>query len=91
MEAWSLPAASLAVFIALLIWASRLIRRRTGRSRLRGPRGLVTLAVGVAVSMTFLETFVSLSRPWMSVLAGVVAGLWSLIAQGLFGEKTSAT
>jgi len=91
MNAWSLPAASLVVSIALLIRASRLIRRRTGRVRLRGVRGLVILALGVAVSMTFLENFVSLSRPWMSVLAGIVAGLWSLTAQALFGEKISTT
>jgi len=45
----------------------------------------------VAVSITFLENFVSLSRPWMSVLAGIVAGLWSLTAQALFGEKISTT
>jgi hypothetical protein len=90
MDAWSVPAASLVFFIALLIWASRLVRRRTGRARLRGIRGLLTLAIGVAVSMTFLENFVSLSRPWMLMLAGVVAGLWSLIAQALFGEKSSA-
>jgi hypothetical protein len=38
---------------------------------------LVILALGVAVSMT--------------VLAGIVAGLWSLTAQALFGEKISAT
>jgi hypothetical protein len=91
MDAWSLPALSLAVFIVMLIWASRLVRRITGRRRLRGARALVTLAVGVAVSMTLVESFVALGRPWMSVLAGVVAGLWSLIAQALFGEKTAAT
>jgi hypothetical protein len=91
MDAWSLPALSLAVFIVMLIWASRLVRRITGRTRLRGARALVTLAVGVAVSITLVENFVALGRPWMSVLAGVVAGLWSLIAQALFGEKTTAT
>ena len=89
MNEWVVPVVSLVAFIVLLVPTSRLVQRATGRSaRLRGA-GLVTLAGGVFVSMMLLGAIVPLTRPWSSVAAGVVAGLWVLVAQALFGEKTS--
>lgn len=88
MEAWVLPAVALVLFTALTIWASLLIRKKTGRVRPRGPRAVATLVVGVAAVMTCVESFAPLGRPWMPVLAGVVAGVWSLVTQALFGDKT---
>jgi hypothetical protein len=87
MNEWVVPVVSLVAFIVLLVPASRLVQRATGRRDRLGGVGLVTLAGGVFVSMMLLGAIVPLPLPWSSVAAGAVAGLWCLVAQALFGEK----
>jgi hypothetical protein len=88
MSAWIVPVILLITFFVLLVPASRLVQRMTGRSTRLSVAGLVSLAAGVGVSTSLVETFVSLGRPWRLFLAVVTAGLCGLAAQALFGKKT---
>jgi O-antigen ligase len=90
MSPWTLPVIVMLGFVALFVAASRLVWKATGRSFRRSRSTLVTVAVGIVVSMSLLEALIALDRPWRAVLAGVIAGLLNLAAQALFGAKTSS-
>ena len=80
-----------AVCIVALAPLSQLVQRKTGRKGV-GPGAsaigyYVVLGAGVGTSIVLLAPLFAQGMWGMAALAGVVAGVWSVVAQAFFGEK----
>ena len=80
-----------AVCIVALVPLSQLVQRVTGRKGV-GPGAsaigyYVVLGAGVAASILLLAPLFAEGMWAKAALAGIVACVWSIVAQAIFGEK----
>ena len=91
MNDWVLAAIAIAMILAALHYASKLLTRVTGRS-MGGMGNLRSFTASLALmlgGMTLVSAVVPLSRPLKYVAYAIVMGIAGLVSRLLFGSRES--